>query len=105
MIKESTLRGEMDVKMAFKVHEVLFDEINDAKDFKLTRKMRAIWHFLYYLLFHLVPNTINQIEYMYTYISRREESKASSASENDFFQPFSHLKRLSKYSDIENNDP
>ena len=42
MIKESILRGEMDVKMAFKVHEVLFDEINDAKDFKLTRKMRAI---------------------------------------------------------------
>ena len=39
MIKESTLRGEMDVKMAFKVHEVLFDEINDAKDFKLTRKI------------------------------------------------------------------
>ena len=43
MIKEkSTLGGEMDVKMAFKVHEVLFDEINDAKDFKLTGKIGAI---------------------------------------------------------------
>ena len=40
--KREHFRGEMDVKMAFKVHEVLFDEINDAKDFKLTRKMRAI---------------------------------------------------------------
>ena len=54
----------MDVKMAFKVHEVLFDEINDAKDFKLTRKIGQSDTFVYYLLFHLVANTINQIKYM-----------------------------------------